>query len=109
MEESSPGKTTPTDYPIPNSHSENTHASNIAQTRHIVFRNICVYKYSYMYAATINEKNDMILKRSRSGIWKDLEEEERAKSCNYIIISKNERSNKKFKKFIYCNNWITCI
>ena len=63
MEESSPGKTTPTDYPIPNSHSENTHASNIAQTRHIVFRNICVYKYSYMYAATINEKNDMILKK----------------------------------------------
>lgn len=44
---------------------ENTHTSNIKQTKPVIFRNI--YVYTYMYATIVNEKN----LRARNLIWED--------------------------------------
>ena len=58
--------------------------------RLIIFRNICVHTYTYMYAITVSEKNGHKFEGEQGGIvwerWKGGKGSE--KSCNDIINSK---------------------
>jgi hypothetical protein len=51
---------------------ENILTGDIIYTEQLIFRNICIYTYTYMHAITM-KKETMSLKENKEGIWETSE------------------------------------